>query len=220
MGNIFTKLFKRSEWVSRVPVDGFKTSLDETPAEKNKEVRNHNFYPSRKDIIVKPDVAFYKPASKVIDEIKSKFGETDYTNLEFEEDIEDFNLKTLSPEAKKLIIQIIKEDNKHRESKITTYTDSKTVSEILPQPNLPKKPTQYGINVKTRAVEPIDEFSSNDVISFTEYNKLEKQRMGEELLENKEELLYRLVSTYFPGNTHEENIEFIKQNLKLDEDKD
>jgi hypothetical protein len=108
MSNIFTKLFKKE----KIPVDGFKTSLEQ---------KKDPFAKPKGDIIVKTDVAFHKSVSKAIEEIKSTFDKTDFSNLEFEEDIEDFNLKALSPEAKKLIIQIIKEDNKNRELKIENY---------------------------------------------------------------------------------------------------
>ena len=208
MSNIFTKLFSKPEKEEKIPSDGFKTSLEEPIF-----IREN----SKKDIIVKTDAAFRTAPSKIIEEIKSKFQKPDYSNLEFDEDIEDFNLKAVSPEAKKLIIQIIKEDNKKRENKITTYTDSKTISVKFPPTDLSKQPQQYGIYPDTKQVDIIDEFNKDKILTFTEYGKILEKEQGDKNLENKEELLYKLVSTYFPGNTHEENIEFIKQNLKLDE---
>ena len=203
MKNILTKLFNKSRDDNKIPTDGFKTSREE------------QF--TRKKLIVNPDVAFHKPAYKAIEDMKSKFLDTDYSGLNFEEEIEDFNLKALSPEAKRLIIQIIKEDNKNRKSKIKTYTDSKTVSEKIVPIDLPELPQQYGIDPKTKQIDVFNEYTKDKLITFTEWGNLLEKEEGEKNLKNKEKLLYKLVSTCFPGNTHEENIEFIKQNLKLDE---
>lgn len=210
MRNIFTKLFKKDE-KEKIPADGFNSSWKEIISERSKE---------KKDIIVKTDVAFHRPASKVIEEIKSNFKDTDYSKLEFEEYIEDFNLKALSPEAKKLIIQIIKEDNKSRESKIKTYAADGSLTVKFPPADLSKQPQQYGIDTKTKKVVKIDESTKDTVVSFSEYGKILETEQGEGNLKNKEQLLYKLVATYFPGNTHEQIIEFIKQNLEINEIKD
>lgn len=65
-------------------------------------------------IKVNPDVAFYKSVQPKLDEIKSKFKKIDYSSIDYDETLEDYNLSDLSPEAVKLIIEIIKEDTRFR----------------------------------------------------------------------------------------------------------
>ncbi len=68
----------------------------------------------KRDIIVNTDTAFYDGDLHRSDEIKSKIDPIHFESLEFEEDITDYSLELLSPEAKSKIIDIIKKDNVKR----------------------------------------------------------------------------------------------------------
>jgi len=69
------------------------------------------------DIMVNTDIAFREAPSKTLAKIRELFNPVDFDKLEFEEDINDYNLSLLSKEAVAKIIEIIKEDelNRHTE---------------------------------------------------------------------------------------------------------
>lgn len=86
---------------------------------KNKRHKESaGFFKTTKDIIVNSDIVKYKPAKDVVEEIKSKFDPVDYSELSFDEQIDNYNLNELSDETKSKIIQLIKQDLKDRHEKL------------------------------------------------------------------------------------------------------
>jgi len=81
-----------------------KEILDNMNKKKSKRLKK------QKDVMVDTKMAFYKPASEMIAELKSKIDVPDYSNIQFDEDIVDFSLASISPESKKQIIEIIRAD--------------------------------------------------------------------------------------------------------------
>lgn len=76
------------------------------------------------DIIINPDIAFRDPPSKTIAKIRDMFDPVKFDEIEFEEEIADFNLSLLSKSAVTKIIEIIREDEKTRGSdRIDTNED-------------------------------------------------------------------------------------------------
>lgn len=93
MKNLISNFFKN-----------FKKTKSKIPPNTN------DFWRVNPDINVNPDIAFYKPFSKKLEKLKSLIDIPKYNEIEFEENIEDFPLTDISPDARKRIIQIIKED--------------------------------------------------------------------------------------------------------------
>jgi len=86
------------------------------PVETKQRGKTNSFFKTKPDLMVDTSVAFYQSAASKLANLKSKIEIPDYNSLEFEEEIEDFTLTSLSSEAKVRIIQIIKNDEWDRMS--------------------------------------------------------------------------------------------------------
>lgn len=66
------------------------------------------------DIVVNTGIAFHKSELHRLEAIKDKIKPISFESLKFEDDLRDYTLELLSPEAKERIIKIIKEDHINR----------------------------------------------------------------------------------------------------------
>ena len=82
----------------------------------------------KEKINVNPDIAFYKPIRQTLADIESKMIPIDFSKIEFEDAIENYNLKELSPESVTKIIEIIRVDEKNR------YDEKMSITSTIVEP--------------------------------------------------------------------------------------
>lgn len=88
-----------------------KKSFDEM-----RDNRVAEFYKKERIVDTKP--AFYKSVREELSELQKMIVPIDYSTLEFDDELDNYNLSNLSPEAVAKIILIIKEDEQIRGEKI------------------------------------------------------------------------------------------------------
>jgi len=249
MKNPFKQFFKKKE--KPIPI-----------LKKIEDILANPFVKSDHDIIVNTDIAFREAPSKTLAKIRELFNPVDFDKLEFEEDINDYNLSLLSKEAVAKIIEIIKEDELNRHTKRVTDDDNakKVVSKDIEEniwtaehstfkinPDVERElykkkieeelkgktekeqleyfqktfddTTEYLKNAKSpeelletiygrKAVQDIGKVG----INFAEIQRIKQEK---ELQKNRYILLYETTSIQFPEYSHEEIINFIKENFTI-----
>ena len=102
-----------------------------TPTDFKKE-RNEYLTKKQDDFLdknmeIKTDHAYYKSLKQKLAEIESKIVPVDFSNLEFEDKIENYALRDLSPEAVAKIIEIIHEDERTRRDELMETRNDITI---------------------------------------------------------------------------------------------